>query len=98
MMTPEELGELYDLRISTRLNGETVQDALLGQMIFDIPTILEYCSSFSRLESGDVILTGTPGGVGAKRTPPLWMKPGDTVEVEIERLGLLRNPIAAENA
>lgn len=96
MMTPDELGDLADLRISTRLNGETVQDARFGQMIFDIPTIIEYCSSFNPLEPGDVIVTGTPGGVGAKRTPPLWMKPGDVVEVEIERLGTLRNSIAAE--
>ena len=96
MMTPDELGELAALRISTRLNGEVVQDATLGQMIFDIPTILEYCSSFTRLEAGDVILTGTPGGVGAKRTPPLWMKHGDVVEVEIERLGTLRNEVADE--
>ena len=97
MMTPDELGDLSDLRIQTRLNGEVVQDALLGQMIFDLPTIIEYCSSFSRLESGDVILTGTPGGVGIKRNPPLWMKPGDTVEVEIDRLGTLRNSVADED-
>ncbi len=96
MMTPDELGELAELRISTRLNGEVVQDARLGQMIFDIPTVVEYCSSFTPLEPGDVILTGTPGGVGVKRTPPLWMKPGDVVEVEIERLGTLRNGIADE--
>ncbi len=96
MMTPEELGELAPLRIQTRLNGEVVQDATLGQMIFDIPTVIKYCSSFNPLEPGDVILMGTPGGVGVKRTPPLWMKPGDTVEVEIERLGTLRNGIAAE--
>ena len=66
-------------------------------MIFDIPQQIEYCSSFTRLEPGDVIATGTPGGVGAKRTPPLWLKPGDTVEVEIDRLGILRNGIADEN-
>lgn len=96
MMTPDELGPLQDLSLVTRLNGQVVQQAQFSQMIFDIPTILEYCSSFTRLEIGDVILTGTPGGVGAKRTPPLWMKPGDTVEVEIERLGILRNGIQAE--
>ena len=96
MVTPDELGELSELRISTRLNSEVVQDARLGQMIFDIPTVIEYCSSFNPLEPGDVILTGTPGGVGIKRTPPLWMKPGDVIEVEIERLGILRNPIADE--
>jgi 2-keto-4-pentenoate hydratase/2-oxohepta-3-ene-1,7-dioic acid hydratase in catechol pathway len=80
MMTPDELGELGPLRIQTRVNGQVVQDATFEQMIFDIPRIIEYCSSFTRLEPGDVIATGTPGGVGAKRTPPLWLKPGDTVE------------------
>jgi 2-keto-4-pentenoate hydratase/2-oxohepta-3-ene-1,7-dioic acid hydratase in catechol pathway len=80
----------------TRLNGEIVQQAKLGQMIFDIPTLVEYCSSFNPLEPGDVIVTGTPGGVGVKRVPPLWMKPGDVVEVEIEGIGLLRNGIADE--
>jgi 2-keto-4-pentenoate hydratase/2-oxohepta-3-ene-1,7-dioic acid hydratase in catechol pathway len=96
MVTLDELGELGDLHICTRLNGQVVQDAQLNQMIFDIPTIVEYCSSFTRLECGDVIATGTPGGVGAKRTPPLWMKVDDTVEIEIERVGILRNVIAAE--
>jgi 2-keto-4-pentenoate hydratase/2-oxohepta-3-ene-1,7-dioic acid hydratase in catechol pathway len=96
MVTPDELGDLADLRISTRLNGEVVQDARLGQMIFDIPTVIEYCSSFTPLVPGDVILTGTPGGVGVKRIPPLWMKPGDVVEVEIEKLCTLRNGIVAE--
>ncbi len=96
MMTPDELGELGPLRIQTRVNGQVVQDATFEQMIFDIPSIIEYCSSFTRLEPGDVIATGTPGGVGAKRTPPLWLKPGDTVEVEIDHLGILRNGIADE--
>jgi 2-keto-4-pentenoate hydratase/2-oxohepta-3-ene-1,7-dioic acid hydratase in catechol pathway len=96
MMTPDELGELGPLRIQTRVNGQVVQDATFEQMIFDIPRVIEYCSSFTRLEPGDVIATGTPGGVGAKRTPPLWLKPGDTVEVEIDHLGTLRNGIADE--
>jgi 2-keto-4-pentenoate hydratase/2-oxohepta-3-ene-1,7-dioic acid hydratase in catechol pathway len=96
MMTPDELGELGPLRIQTRVNGQVVQDATFEQMIFDIPRIIEYCSSFTRLEPGDVIATGTPGGVGAKRTPPLWLKPGDMVEVEIDRLGTLRNGVADE--
>lgn len=96
MMTPDELGPLDDLRIQTRLNGQVVQDATFGQMIFDIARQIEYCSSFTRLEAGDVIASGTPGGVGAKRNPPLWMKPGDIVEVEIDRLGTLRNPITDE--
>jgi 2-keto-4-pentenoate hydratase/2-oxohepta-3-ene-1,7-dioic acid hydratase in catechol pathway len=96
MMTPDELGPLPDLRIQTRLNGQVVQNATFSQMIFDIARQIEYCSSFTRLEAGDVIASGTPGGVGAKRTPPLWMKPGDLVEVEIDKLGILRNPIVEE--
>ncbi|MCO6179592.1 fumarylacetoacetate hydrolase family protein [Ciceribacter sp. RN22] len=96
MMTPDELGDLASLRIQTRLNGTVVQDATFDQMIFDVARQIEYCSTFTRLEVGDVIATGTPGGVGAKRNPPLWMKQGDVVEVEIEKLGVLRNPIADE--
>ncbi|MBD8892195.1 fumarylacetoacetate hydrolase family protein [Roseibium litorale] len=97
MMTPDELGDLSPLRIQTRLNGEVVQDSTFDMMIFDVARIIEYCSSFTRLEAGDVIATGTPGGVGAKRKPPLWMKPGDVVEVEIDKLGILRNPIGQES-
>ncbi|MGO8912799.1 MAG: fumarylacetoacetate hydrolase family protein [Bradyrhizobium sp.] len=96
MVTPDEAGDLAPLRLQTRLNGQVVQDATISQMIFDIPRQIEYCSSFTRLEPGDVIVTGTPGGVGSRRTPPLWMKPGDVVEVEIDRIGLLRNGIADE--
>jgi 2-keto-4-pentenoate hydratase/2-oxohepta-3-ene-1,7-dioic acid hydratase in catechol pathway len=96
MVTRDELPDLAERKILTRLNGEIVQQATLGQMIFDIPALVEYCSSFSRLEPGDVIITGTPGGVGVKRTPQLWMKPGDQVEVEVEGIGVLRNSIAAE--
>jgi 2-keto-4-pentenoate hydratase/2-oxohepta-3-ene-1,7-dioic acid hydratase in catechol pathway len=96
MVTPDEAGDLGPLRLQTRLNGEVVQDATISQMIFDIPRQIEYCSSFTRLEPGDVIVTGTPGGVGSRRTPPLWMKPGDVVEVEIDRIGLLRNGVADE--
>jgi 2-keto-4-pentenoate hydratase/2-oxohepta-3-ene-1,7-dioic acid hydratase in catechol pathway len=96
MVTPDEAGDLGPLRLKTRLNGEVVQDATISQMIFGIPRQIEYCSSFTKLEPGDVIVTGTPGGVGSRRTPPLWMKPGDVVEVEIDRIGLLRNGIADE--
>lgn len=96
MVTPDELPELGSRTIMTRLNGQVMQQATLGQMIFDIPTLIEYCSSFNPLECGDVIVTGTPGGVGVKRNPPLWMKPGDIVEVEIEGIGVLRNGIADE--
>jgi len=96
MMTPDELGELAELTLTTRLNGEVVQEAQIKHMIFDIPQQIEYCSTFTRLEPGDVIVSGTPGGVGARRNPPLWMKPGDIVEVEVERLGVLRNPVEDE--
>lgn len=96
MMTPDELGDVGSLRVITRLNGTVMQDGTTAQMIFDIPRLIEYCSMFTRLEPGDVIVTGTPGGVGAKRTPPIWLKPGDIVEVEVERLGVLRNGIVDE--
>lgn len=96
MMTPDELGKIEKLKLQTRVNGQVVQEATIDQMIFDIPRQIEYCSSFTRLEPGDVIATGTPGGVGAKRTPPLWLKPGDLVEVELDRLGVLRNGVADE--
>ncbi len=98
LVTPDEVGPLPSLRLMTRLNGVTVQETTLGDMIFDIPTIIAYCSTFTQLETGDVIVTGTPGGVGAKRTPPLWMKHGDIVEVEIDRVGLLTNPVVDEAA
>ena len=96
LVTPDEVGDVGPLRLQTRLNGEVVQDTTIDQMIFDIPRQVEYCSQFTRLEPGDVIATGTPGGVGSRRTPPLWMKAGDVVEVEIDKVGLLRNGIADE--
>lgn len=98
LVTPDEMGPLGPQRLQTRVNGQVVQDARLDQMIFDIPRQIEYCSSFTRLEPGDVIVTGTPGGVGSRRTPPLWLKPGDVVEVEIDRVGLLRNTVQDEAA
>jgi 2-keto-4-pentenoate hydratase/2-oxohepta-3-ene-1,7-dioic acid hydratase in catechol pathway len=96
LVTPDEVGPLAELKLVTRLNGQVVQETTLGDMIFDIPTIIAYCSAFTRLEIGDVIVTGTPGGVGAKRSPPLWMKPGDLVEVQIDRIGHLRNTVVDE--
>ncbi|MCP3367913.1 fumarylacetoacetate hydrolase family protein [Bradyrhizobium cajani] len=96
MMTPDELGPLGELKLETRLNGQVMQEARIKQMIFDIPRQIEYCSTFTRLEPGDVIVSGTPGGVGARREPPLWMKPGDVVEIEVERLGVLRNVVEDE--
>ena len=80
----------------TRLNGEEVQRATIDDLCFDIPTLINYISTFTELVPGDVIVTGTTGGVGVYRTPPLWMKHGDTVEVEISAIGTLRNPVAQE--
>jgi len=96
MVTQDDIANLDTLRLQTRVNGSVVQEARLGHMIFDIPRIIAYCSSFTRLEPGDVIATGTPGGVGAKRKPPLWLAPGDVVEVEIDEIGLLRNTVTEE--
>ncbi|KKB61145.1 5-carboxymethyl-2-hydroxymuconate isomerase [Robbsia andropogonis] len=98
LVTADEVGDPSRLSLVTRLNGEVVQQAPLNDLIFDIPTLIEYCSTFTVLRPGDVIITGTTGGVGAFREPPLWMKPGDIVEVEISKIGVLRNPIADERA
>ena len=84
------------LRLETRLNGEVVQSADTGDMIFDVAETVALISECLTLEPGDLLVMGTPGGVGAARSPPLWMKPGDVCEVEIEGVGLLRNPIEQE--
>ncbi len=96
LVTPDEAGDVSKASLVTRLNGEEVQRATIDDLVFTIPKLIHYCSTFTQLEPGDVIITGTTGGVGAYRTPPLWMKPGDTVEVEITGVGLLSNPVAQE--
>lgn len=96
LVTRDEIADGEPLRLTTTLNGEIVQDATTDMMICPIPRIIEYCSSFTPLEPGDVIATGTPGGVGAARQPPLFMKPGDQAVIEIEKIGRLVNPVAAE--
>jgi 2-keto-4-pentenoate hydratase/2-oxohepta-3-ene-1,7-dioic acid hydratase in catechol pathway len=98
LVTPDEIGALDDLTIQTRLNGEVVQSSTLGHMIFPVAEIIAYVSSFTRLSPGDVIATGTPGGVGAKRQPPVWLKPGDVVEIDIAGVGVLRNGVIDEAA
>lgn len=98
MVTRDEIADGADLTLVTRLNGQEVQRTSASLMIFSIPQLIAYCSTFTELEPGDVIVTGTPGGVGGKRNPPLWMKAGDTVEVEVGGVGTLVNPIAAEKA
>ncbi|VVE76117.1 5-carboxymethyl-2-hydroxymuconate isomerase [Pandoraea captiosa] len=96
LVSADEIGENEVLTLETRLNGQVVQHATTDMLIFSIPTLIAYCSTFTQLQPGDVIVTGTPGGVGAKRNPPLFMKDGDVVEVEVSKLGILRNPIRAE--
>ncbi|SEI91085.1 2-keto-4-pentenoate hydratase/2-oxohepta-3-ene-1,7-dioic acid hydratase (catechol pathway) [Bhargavaea ginsengi] len=96
LVTRDEIGDGESLRLQTRLNGEVMQDTTTDLMIFSIPELIEYVSSYTTLQTGDVIVSGTPGGVGAKRNPPIFMQEGDVVEIEIEKVGVLRNPIAAE--
>jgi len=96
MVTADEIPPNTVLTLSCRLNGERMQHATTEQMIFKIPKLIEYISTFTTLLPGDVIVTGTPGGVGARRTPPLWMKPGDKVEIEIDKVGVLENTIGEE--
>ena len=96
LVTADEIPDPTKLSLATRLNGQTVQSATVDLLIFSIPEIIEYVSAWSELIPGDVIATGTPGGVGFKRNPPLLMKAGDTVEVEISGIGTLRNPIEDE--
>ncbi|EGD59916.1 fumarylacetoacetate (FAA) hydrolase [Novosphingobium nitrogenifigens DSM 19370] len=96
LVTPDEIPDLGSQRVQTRVNGTLVQDQPVSDMIWDIPTLIAYCSTFTQLNPGDVISTGTPGGVGDKRNPPLYLQPGDTVEIAIGTIGTLTNPVIAE--
>ena len=96
LVTPDEVPDLGSQQVVTRLNGNVVQDQPVSDMIWSISEIIAYVSAFTVLSPGDVIATGTPGGVGAKRQPPLWMKAGDLVEVEIGVLGKLTNRVIDE--
>ncbi|MBR1120504.1 fumarylacetoacetate hydrolase family protein [Bradyrhizobium lablabi] len=98
MVTTDEISDISKQTIATRLNGVEVQAAPISDLVFDVPALIAYCSTFTELVPGDVIVTGTTGGVGAYRTPPLWMKDGDVVEVEISGIGVLRNPVKDEVA
>jgi 2-keto-4-pentenoate hydratase/2-oxohepta-3-ene-1,7-dioic acid hydratase in catechol pathway len=95
VVTTDEL-DASDVQLTTTLNGEVMQSARTSQMIFNIPATVEYVSSFTTLKPGDVIATGTPGGVGFARQPPVWLTPGDLLEIEIEGLGKLANKVVAE--
>lgn len=97
MVTADEIEPGRELKLEVRLNGETVQSSHTGHMIFSIPKLIHYASTIFTLTPGDVIATGTPAGVGWSKKPPRFMKPGDIVEVEIEAIGLLRNPVVAQD-
>ena len=96
LVTTETIPDPNTLGIRTRLNGVTVQDWNTNDMIFPVPELISFLSGSSTLLPGTVILTGTPHGVGMARTPPLWLKPGDIVTIEIDQIGTLTNPVAEE--
>ena len=96
MVTADEIPPHTVMTLSCRLNGERMQHADTQMMIFKFPKLIEYISAFTPLAAGDVIVTGTPGGVGSRRTPPIWMKPGDTVEIEIDKVGVLANRVGED--
>jgi len=96
LVTRDEIPNPNALRIRTILNGQTMQDGTTADMIFDVPTLIESLSSTMTLRSGSIILTGTPPGVGFARTPPVWLKDGDVIAIEIDRIGRLENPVKRE--
>ncbi len=93
LVTPDELPNPNALRIRSILNGEVMQDSTTADMIFDVPAIIAFLSADKTLPAGTIILTGTPEGVGFARKPPVWLKPGDTISIEIESIGTLTNPV-----
>ncbi|CAN7681913.1 fumarylacetoacetate hydrolase family protein [Pararhizobium sp. LjRoot255] len=93
LVTLDEVGDIQHLDIQTRVNGSQVQSSNTHLMIFPVRHLVSYVSYFLALSPGDIITTGTPQGIGAKRQPPMWLKPGDTVEVELENVGILRNVV-----
>jgi 2-keto-4-pentenoate hydratase/2-oxohepta-3-ene-1,7-dioic acid hydratase in catechol pathway len=96
LVTTDEIPDPSKLTLTTRLNGQQVQHSSTDLLIYSIPQIIAFCSNFTTLAAGDVIATGTPEGVGHSRKPPLWMKPGDLLEVEITRIGILRARVVNE--
>jgi 2-keto-4-pentenoate hydratase/2-oxohepta-3-ene-1,7-dioic acid hydratase in catechol pathway len=91
-----EIGDPATLTLTTRVNGTVMQTGAVADLVFDVPELIAYCSAFTELRPGDVIATGTPGGVGAARNPPVWLRDGDLVEVDIPGVGILRNPVRDE--
>jgi 2-keto-4-pentenoate hydratase/2-oxohepta-3-ene-1,7-dioic acid hydratase in catechol pathway len=96
LVTRGEIADGEELNLTTRLNGQVMQHATTAMMIFPIPRLIEYVSTFTTLAPGDVIVSGTPGGVGARRKPPVWMKEGDQVEIEVSKIGVLSNRVEKE--
>jgi 2-keto-4-pentenoate hydratase/2-oxohepta-3-ene-1,7-dioic acid hydratase in catechol pathway len=96
MVTSDEIPDPSKLTLTTRLNGAQMQHSGTDMMMHAVPALIAYCSTFTPLETGDLIFTGTPDGIGAKRTPPVWMKAGDVLEVEISAIGTLRARVADE--
>ena len=96
LVSADEVGN-EPMHLKTRVNGETRQDDTSDRMLFPIPFLVHYLSTFCTLESGDVILTGTPSGAGARLDPPRYLRPGDVVEVDIARVGLLRNTVVGDD-
>jgi 2-keto-4-pentenoate hydratase/2-oxohepta-3-ene-1,7-dioic acid hydratase in catechol pathway len=96
-VTADEIPNPNSLKIKTVLNGNVMQDWNTDDMIFDVPTLIEFLSASTVLAPGTVILTGTPHGVGAARTPPVFLQPGDTVTIDIEKIGELTNPVVEEH-
>lgn len=96
IITADEIPDPGRLAIQLRLNGQVMQDSNTDQLIFPVAELIEHLSSVFTLTAGDILFTGTPSGVGAARKPPVWLKPGDVVEVEIDTVGLLRNTFVAE--
>ena len=96
LVPAREIPDPQNLHLTTRINGDIMQDASTQDMIFTVPFLISYISGFTHLEPGDVLATGTPAGVGAARTPPLWLKSGDSIDIEIENIGTLSNTVKAE--
>jgi len=96
LVLKDEIEDGEVLSLETRLNGEVMQKSDTSYLLFSIPTLIAYTSTFTTLRPGDVIVTGTPGGVGAKRNPPVFMKEGDVVEIEVSKVGILKNTIVKE--
>jgi len=95
VVTRDEIADPHNLRVQLRLNGETMQDSNTKQLVFGVEALVSFLSQWTTLEPGDVIPTGTPPGVGFARKPPVYIQPGDVMEVDIEGLGILRNPVVA---